>query len=86
MSLTITKVKRGRELKVGDRLAPWGGRAATIVSLTPYVGPLAYLWPGGARVARLAKRHPADEWNGTSITVDPDSLHAVVLTRHGDSP
>lgn len=45
---------RGAELRRGDVIAPWFERTATIVSLEPYRGPLASIFPDGARLATLA--------------------------------
>ena len=47
--------KSGKELKVGDTLAVWWkGKRDTVTKLTPYTGPLAYLFPEGAQLAEFA--------------------------------
>lgn len=70
----------GRDLKVGDRIAPWGGRTATITDLTPYVGALAYLWKdqGGARMACFTCR-AGDEWTGPGMTIEPQGTYDRVI-------
>ncbi len=40
----------GIELKVGDVIATWAGKKR-IVGFKDYNGPLAHLWPEGARLA-----------------------------------
>jgi hypothetical protein len=40
----------GRELKIGDVINTWAGKKR-IVGFKDYTGPLAYLWPEGARLA-----------------------------------
>lgn len=47
------QTKIGRELKVGDSIKTWFGWQR-ITSLTHYVGPLAYIWGGEARIATFA--------------------------------
>jgi hypothetical protein len=48
--MTSATTIRGSELKVGDVINTWAGKKR-IVGLRPYTGPLAYLWPEGARIA-----------------------------------
>jgi hypothetical protein len=75
---TFEKV-RGAELKVGDRIAPWGGRTATITGLDPYRGPLAHLWDGKAQVATLCCKHAYDEFLATGMTIDPKGIYDRAL-------
>lgn len=68
----------GKDLKVGDRIAPWGGRITTITGLTPYVGRMAYLWGGKAQIATFENKHPGDEWKGSGMTIDPNGSYDKV--------
>lgn len=70
----------GKDLKVGDRIAPWGGRTTTITGLFPYVGPLEFLWAncGGARTASFNNMHPKDEWQGSGMTIEPWGTYDLV--------
>lgn len=45
----------GSDLKVGDVIEVWWTpKRDTITALEPYTGPLAYLFPKGAQIARFA--------------------------------
>jgi len=67
------KHKLGKDLKVGDTIGVWwsGGRDR-ITRLTPYRGPLEYLWEndGGARIADFAV-------NRTGMTIEPGEVFEV---------
>lgn len=60
--------KTGGELKLGDVINTWAGKKR-IVALTPYTGPLAHLWPKGARIAKFDI--------GSSMTIPNDEPFAV---------
>lgn len=52
---TRTKWVSGAQLRVGDTIAVWWAPGRdTITKLEPYTGPLAHLWPDGARIATFA--------------------------------
>lgn len=65
---------RGSALRVGDVLAPWGERTATITALRPYRGPLASIFSAGAQLADL---RPGD-FGATGITIENDCWYDVV--------
>ena len=45
----------GAELRVGNTISVWwANKRDTITHLTPYTGPLAYLFPRGAQIAEFA--------------------------------
>ena len=47
--------KFGHQLKVGDTLEVWWKpRRDTITALRPFTGPLADLWPEGAKIVSFA--------------------------------
>ena len=50
-------VVSGRDLRVGDSLGVWWipePRRDQIISIRPYAGPLAHLWPEGAVLVDFA--------------------------------
>ncbi len=51
---TTQKTVAGKDLKVGDVVAMSSSRADVITGFRPYVGPLADMWPTGARIAFFA--------------------------------
>lgn len=53
----MTQSVLGKDLKVGDVVTGlyWSPTHNDVItSLEPYNGPLAYLWPDGAQIARFA--------------------------------
>lgn len=71
----FTKVY-GKDLKVGDVIAPWGGRTARITELKLYTGPHAHLWGGKAQIARLTSTAPG-QFVAQSMTIDPWQAYDV---------
>ena len=69
---------RGTALRVGDTIEVWWrpGRD-TITALAPYTGPLAYLWPEGARIASFAL-------NRTGMTIEPQGSYQLLDHPEGD--
>jgi hypothetical protein len=68
----MTIEKRGADLVVGDVIEVWGPATVyRITAFTPYIGPLAHLWPEGVRIAQLAGPHLQ------GVTVGGDSRWTV---------
>lgn len=64
----------GKDLRVGDTIETWWAPGRdTITELRPYRGPLAYLWPEGARIAAFALFK-------VGMTIEPQA-DFVVLNR-----
>lgn len=63
----MSEQKSGCDLRVGDSLVV-NGRRDRIVSLTPYVGSLAYLWNHRAMIATLTLCN-------SRITIEPDATY-----------
>jgi len=58
----------GSDLRIGDTIEVWWQpRRDTIVSLSPYRGPLASIFPSGAQIAAFAI--------GPSMTIDNGGLY-----------
>ena len=74
---TMRKVL-GAELQVGDRIAPWGGRATTIAELRPYTGPIECL--AGARIA-LFGNTALDEWTGSAMTIEAGGMYDRIVSE-----
>lgn len=65
------KTVLGKNLKVGDTLEIWSEtHLDTITKLTPYEGPLKYLFPKGAQLA--------DCRNGPGLTIDNSDLYKIL--------
>jgi len=64
----------GRDLRPGDVIIPWYERTATITRLRPYTGPLAHLFPHGARLADFAD---GCEFRCSGMTIDNDEIYTV---------
>lgn len=62
----------GSELRVGQTIAVWWKpQRDTITGLTPYVGPLAYLFPSGAQLAEFALYK-------VGMTIDNADIYEVI--------
>ena len=62
----------GDRLRVGMTIEVWWNpHQDTITALEPYVGPLAYLWPDGARIAQFALLK-------TGMTIDHNEAYRVL--------
>lgn len=73
--MTAPRFIDGRDLKEGDRVKTWFMPGGTLVLCAePYTGPLAYLWPHGARIVTFASRTPS---GATPMTVPNDALLEV---------
>jgi hypothetical protein len=69
----IAITKRGKDLKVGDVIEVWWKpHKDRITELTPYEGPLDYLWKdkGGAQIAKF-------EVTSLEMTIEPQSMFQV---------
>lgn len=68
----MTKHIVGRDLKKGTRVFTWFmSSGATVLTIEPYHGLLAHLWPEGARIIGFTSRTPS----GTlEMTVGNDDL------------
>lgn len=66
---------RGETLKVGDRIAPWGGRPTTIVEIENHYDP--YHAKYGVRIAKLRPTQAGD-WQGKSLTLHPRESYELV--------
>lgn len=68
----MSNIVYGSDLKVGDTIETWWhpGRD-TITDLFPYIGPLAHLWQGTARIAAFAL-------NNVGMTIEPQMRYTVV--------
>lgn len=74
--------KLGRDLKVGDVVSVWWKpNGATLYSLEPYRGPLAYLFePAGSQVGMFAKDpSPGAPKDRCPMTVDNAMSYPVVV-------
>lgn len=73
--------KLGRDLVVGDIIAPWFERTARINQIGPYTGSLAHLWrdQGGARIAELipCAVDGGKAFMAAGITVEPLAHYRV---------
>jgi hypothetical protein len=65
----------GRDLRVGDVIAMWKTHDR-ITSLRPYIGNLAQLWNGEARIARFTRE--------MDMTIEPDASYT--LSEETDTP
>ena len=62
----------GRRLKPGTRVKTWFMPDGTnVLTVEPYNGPLAYLWPEGARIIGFNSRTPSGT---TAMTVGNSDL------------
>jgi hypothetical protein len=62
----------GRDLKEGTRVKTWFMPDGTnVLTIEPYRGPLAYLWPDGARIIGFNSRTPSGV---TAMTVGNSEL------------
>ena len=66
----------GAELKPGDTIVPWYTKTATIKQLREYTGPLAHLWPSGARIASFTWD---SEFRARGMTIDNAELYVRLL-------
>lgn len=62
----------GKDLRPGDTIEVWWQpKRDTIMAIEPYTGPLAYLWPKGAIIAKFAI-------NRSGMTIDKSDYEEVV--------
>ncbi len=65
----------GKALRIGDTIQVWWQpNTDTIIGLTPYKGPLEYVWPKGARLASFAL-------NKSGMTIDNTDVYNVISRR-----
>ena len=63
----------GGSVRVGDVLCVWWQPGeSTVTKITPYTGPLAHLWPAGARIFRFV--------GGIEMTVGNDDTEERIVT------
>jgi hypothetical protein len=77
MGLELTMpIVRGGDLRVGNMIEVWWKPSFDIITeLTPYSGPLVYLFPEGAQVATFATK--------AKMTIDnADYYHVVRQNDH----
>lgn len=71
---------KGSELRPGDVIEVWWRpRRDVIISLRPYAGPLASLFPEGAQLAEFAL-------NRIGMTIDNSDTFVLVEARHDGVP
>ncbi len=72
MTARKTRQIAGRKLKEGTRVKTWFMPEGTsVVTIEPYHGRLAHLWPDGARIIGFASRTPSGT---TAMTVGNSDL------------